>query len=247
MIFRVRYCDENTIDELTNSYLWFSRPLNFKGDTKDANIGVFVTDTDAIKRGLMYVDPNFDFDKWYNSMSFTGICCFTKYLPSLKELRHFPKCTKGNAICIEYNKNSLQDFLVNKSKHSIYPCFNEVVYSPNPTKIEMCDEWSILWEKDENGCLYKTIPSILNEHPREFDKFIRILLTRIDLKFEKQSEERIILGGTNIPPHDDKTRGYKITIPSNCISKVYIYPKVSVEYIEKLYKIDSIKNKIVLL
>ena len=49
MIFRVRYCDENTIDELTNSYLWFSCPLNFKGDTKDANIGAFVTDTDAIK------------------------------------------------------------------------------------------------------------------------------------------------------------------------------------------------------
>lgn len=69
MIFRVRYCDENTIDELTNSYLWFSRPLNFKGDTKDANIGAFVTDTDAIKRGLMYVDPNFDFDN-LNSAAF---------------------------------------------------------------------------------------------------------------------------------------------------------------------------------
>lgn len=26
MIFRVRYCDENTIDELTNSYLWFFSP-----------------------------------------------------------------------------------------------------------------------------------------------------------------------------------------------------------------------------
>lgn len=51
-IYRVRPANKSTLDELTNSYLWFSKPNGFKGDAKDANIGAFVTDTAAIKRGI---------------------------------------------------------------------------------------------------------------------------------------------------------------------------------------------------
>ena len=40
-IYRVRPANEYTIDELKNSYLWFSRPKGFKGDIDDANICAF--------------------------------------------------------------------------------------------------------------------------------------------------------------------------------------------------------------
>lgn len=245
--FRVRPCNNNTIDELTNSYLWFSRPTQFKGDTNDSNIGAFVTDTEAIKRGILYLYPNFQFEEWFKRMSYTGLCCFTKVLPTNKRLKHFPKCSNGNCVCIEFDKDELEKSFISHTRYPIYPCFNEVVYSPKPTKIDTCDEWSILWKILEDGnVLYKTIPAIWNEHPRERDKFFRMLLTRLNSRFEYQKEERIILGGRNIPPHTEKTTGYRINIPPHAILKIHIYPNVDKEFIKRIRSINAINEKIIL-
>ncbi len=246
-IYRVRPANDYTIDELKNSYLWFSRPIGFKGDVNDANIGAFITDTDAIKRGIDYCIPDFPYKSWYERMGHTGICCFTSEMPDSKTIKKFPKCTKSQCLCIEYNKEMLEEFFLNHKSYPIYPCFNPVVYDTNPTKLETCDDWSILWQKDENGSLYKTIPGILYEHPRECDTFMRMLLTRISSKFSVQKEERIILGGCNIPSHDNDLLGYSIPIPENAINKIAIYPNVEEDYIDQLKEITSIKNKIVLL
>ena len=245
-IFRVRPCNDTTIDELVNSYLWFSRPTEFKGDAKDANIGAFVTDTEAIKRGLEACFHDFPYEKLYKEMSYTGICCFTKELPSSTQINHFPNCTNKNCISIEFDKVKIEDFFKTHRCYPIYPCFNEVVYSKEPTKLETCDQWSILWETIDNVCIYKTIPGIVHEHPRNFDEFIRKLLTRIDSKFQDQKEERIILGGCNIPQHAEETKGYKIGIPSDAILKIHVYPGVKKEFIAKLKGIDSIRDKITL-
>lgn len=245
-IFRVRPCNENTIDELKNGYLWFSRPTSFKYKY-DSNIGAFVTDTEAIKNGVLHVCPNFPFDEYYKKMSYTGICCFTRKLPTNKQMKHFPYCQYAKGIAIEFDKGKLEAFFKEHRKHPIYPCFNKVIYSEAPTKLDTCDEWSILWEENENFKKYKTLSGIIHEHPREIDRFVRILLTRLHNRYKYQKEERIILGGCNIPSHNEDTTGYQIPVPNETIVKIYVYPKVSASYREKLSSIQTIKDKLVFL
>lgn len=244
-IYRIRPANNFTIDELRNSYLWFSRPIGFKGDTNDANISAFIDNTDAIKRGIEYSLPNFPYKSFCEQMSHTGICCFTYEFPDNNRVRKFPKCSNGNCICIEYDKHKLEDFFLNHKSTPIYPCFIPVVYADNPTKLQTDGEWSILWSKDKDGEFYKTIPGILHEHPRELDTFIRMLLTRISSKFKAQKEERIILGGYNIPSHDNNLLGYRIPIPEDTIKNVIVYPTVHKSYVDELGAITSIKEKII--
>ena len=149
-VYRVRPINSHTLDELSNLYLWFSRPCGFKGDINDANIGAFVEDTEAIKKGIISICPNFDFDKWYEQMGYIGICCFTTELPTSDELRHFPNCGNGRGICIEYDTAKLEDFFAKDSKIPIPPIFHDVIYDNEPTKLDTCGDWSILWEKGKD-------------------------------------------------------------------------------------------------
>ena len=157
-IYRVRPANNHTLDELNNSYLWFSRPIGFKGDINDANIAAFINDTEAIKRGIDHSLPNFPYERFCKQMEHTGICCFTTECPDDKIIKKFPKCSNGNSICIEYDRHKLEEFFLNHRTAPIYPCFIPVIYDDNPTKLQTNGEWSILWNKDENGEIYKTIP-----------------------------------------------------------------------------------------
>ena len=244
-IYRVRPANNHTLDELNNSYLWFSRPIGFKGDINDANIAAFINDTEAIKRGIDHSLPNFPYERFCKQMEHTGICCFTTECPDDKIIKKFPKCSNGNSICIEYDRQKLEEFFLNHRATPIYPCFTSVIYDDNPTKLQTDGEWSILWKKDENGELYKTIPGILHEHPRELDTFIRMFLTRINSKFKGQKEERIILGGCNIPSHDNNLLGYCIPIPEDTVKNVIVYPTVHKSYVDKLGDISFIEKKII--
>ena len=121
-----------------------------------------------------------------------------------------------------------------------------MIYDKVPTKLNQFDEWSFLVEKDELGNnLYKTITGILHEHPREIDKLIFMLYTRIKSRFEKQKEERIIIAGRNIPKHNNETIGYQIQIPADVIDTVYVYSSVAEDFRERLNEIPYIANKIV--
>lgn len=244
-IYRVRPANDYTLDELTHSYLWFSRPSGFKGDTNDANIGAFVTDTPAIERGFKYARPEFPFEEWYQGMSHTGICCFTRKRPHKSKLRNFPGCSSGKAVCIEFNREILESFFERHRQHPIVPCFRQVLYSMHPTKIESIDDWSILWEIGEGYKEYRTIPGILHSHPRVLDEFLFKLLTRISSRYKQQKEERIILGAGMVPSHDPSLLGYKVSFPIEAIEKIYVYPKVSEEWIKNLEGIEQLSGKIV--
>lgn len=244
--YRVRPCNSFTLDELRRGYIWFSRPTCYN-DTEDANIAAFINDTDAIERGLLYAGYRKEcIDKYVNEMSHIGICCFTKEMPSGAKLACFPECKRNNAIVIKYNRDKLKEFFETHRVHPLYPCFHDVIYDKVPTKLDKFDEWSFLVGKDELGNrLYKTIPGILHEHPRELDKLIFILYTRIKSRFENQKEERIIIAGRNIPKHNNETTGYQIQIPIEVIDTVYVYSSVTEDFREELNEILSIANKIV--
>lgn len=178
-------------------------------------------------------------------MSYIGICFFTKEMPSEHDLAHFPKCKSDNAIVIKYNRDKLKMFFETHRTNPLHPCFHDVIYDEVPTKLEQYDGWSFLVDEDETGCKqYKTIYGILHEHPRELDKLIFMLYTRINNRFEKQNEERIIIAGRNIPKHNDNTTGYQIPIPMNLIDTIYVYPQVKDKYKENLYEIPFMSNKI---
>ena len=244
-VYRIRPANDNTLDELSHGYLWFSRPSGFKGDTNDANIGAFVTDTPAIERGFKYVWPEFPFEEWYQGMSHTGICCFTRKRPHKSKLKNFPGCGSGKAVCVEFNREMLESFFERHRQHPIVPCFRQVLYSIHPTKIESIDDWSILWEIGDGYKEYRTIPGILHSHPRVLDEFLFKLLTRISSRYKRQKEERIILGAGMIPSHDPSLLGYKVSIPIEALEKIYVYPKVSEEWIKNLEEIEQLSGKIV--
>lgn len=244
LIYRVRPINKNTLDEVLTPYLWFSRPEGFKGDHNDANIRAFVENTEAIKKGIEYWKPEFPFEEWYEGMAKTGICCFTRNIPRKNSLGAFPKCGSENAICIEYDKYKLTSFFETHPRYPLYPCFHKVEYSQNPTRLEMLDDWSILWSVETNHKEYRTLPGILNSHPRELDKFLFKLLSRLSSKFKRQKEERIIIGGRNIPDLSDDSPGYKIPIPEDAITRILVYKNVPQNWIEELLKSDILRKKV---
>lgn len=243
--YRVRPCNSFTLDELSRGYLWFSRPTCYK-DTEDANIAAFINDTDAIERGLLHAGYRKEcIGKYIKEMSYIGICCFTKEKPIGRNLINFPRCREDNAIVIKYNRNKLKNFFEKHPKYPLLPCFHNVIYDKNPTKLEQFDKWSFLVKDDFGNRKYKTIQGLLHEHPRELDKLIFMLYTRINSRFEKQNEERIIIAGRNVPKHNNETIGYKIQISADVIDTVYVYSSVAEDFREKMNEIPSIANKIV--
>lgn len=122
--YRLRPMNEMTIDELDNHYLWFSKRSGFN-DKCDANIGAFIEDTPHIKRGLLLRYSKEDIDELIRQMDNLGICCFTKKLPSKKNLIKFPNGRKS--ICVEYNKKIIEDYFLNKYDKASIDYWNSLI------------------------------------------------------------------------------------------------------------------------
>lgn len=239
LCYRLRPMNDLTIDELDNHYLWFSKRAGFK-DKYDANIGAFIMDTPQIEKGLQLRYTKEGINELVRQMDNIGICCFTKKLPSPNTLHKFPKGKQS--ICVEYNKDIIEDFFLNSIYALAYP-FKNVVYSEEPTKIESDGSYHILTKKHKNGYEYSSINAIFSDVRKE-DKLFELLLTRVNIKYKKQKEMRIILGGRNLDYFDVSQAGYKIEIPQEAISKVILINNPNPSFRQKLERIDSIKNKI---
>jgi hypothetical protein len=230
-IYRLRPATEITLDELKNSYLWFSRPTEFN-DSEDANIIAFADANENLKQ---------TFDRIFSSyillgkeLEFIGICCFTESLPPLEQWRNFPKGNKG--IFIEYDKDKLEKYFLDE--FFMGDCFKKVEYlNDQLTLISSTEEgYDVLWEVFDNGCYYKSLRGDFERDEKMMDKLIFKLLTTINIRFQKQKEFRIILSGFRIPSKDPTLKGYKIPIPPNVIEYVYIRSETDNNFIEELKK-----------
>ena len=237
--YRLRPMNEMTIDELGNHYLWFSKRSGFK-DKCDANIGAFIEDTPQIERGLQLRYTREGIKELVRQMDNIGICCFTKKLPSKKNLGLFPNGKKS--ICIEYNKEIIENYFLN-SKYALAHPFKNVLYDKEPTKIESDGNYHVLTKKSKDGFLYQSIYDILSDI-RKVDKLFELLLTRINSKYRKQNEMRIILGGRNLDHLDTSLAGYKIEIPEDAINTIYLLNNPGLSFYRELEKISSIKDKL---
>lgn len=236
--YRLRPMNDLTIEELNNHYLWFSKRSGFN-DECDANIGAFIEDTPQIKSGLQLRYSREEIDEIIRRMDNIGICCFTKKLPSKKNLVLFPNGKKS--ICVEYNKKIIEDYFLNK--YALAHPFKNVIYDAQPTKIESDGNYHILTKKYKDGCLYQSIYDIFSDI-RKVDDFFELLLTRINARYSIQKEMRIILGGRILENLDTSLAGYKIEIPKDAISKIYLLNTPSLSYCQELEKISSIKWKL---
>lgn len=236
--YRLRPMNDLTIDELDNHYLWFSKRSGFK-DKYDANIGAFIEDTPQIERGLLLRYTKEGVNELVRLMDNIGICCFTKKLPSKKTLGLFPNGKKS--ICVEYNKNIIEEHFLNR--YALAHPFKNVIYDNQPTKIEGDGNYHILTKKFKDGCLYQSVYEIFSDI-RKVDKLFELLLTRINAKYSRQKEMRIILGGRILENLDTSLAGYKIEIPKDAISKIYLLNNPSFTYCQELEKISSIKGKL---
>ena len=236
--YRLRQMNDLTIDELDNHYLWFSKRSGFR-DKFDANIGAFIEDTPQIERGLLLRYTKEGVKELVRLMDNIGICCFTKKLPSKKNLGLFPNGKKS--ICVEYNKNIIEEHFLNK--FALAQPFKNVIYDAQPTKFESDGNYHILTKKNKEGRLYQSIYEIFSDI-RKIDKLFELLLTRINMEYSKQKELRIILGGRILENLDTSLAGYKIEIPKDAISKIYLLNNPNLSFCQELEKISSIKNKL---
>lgn len=228
-VFRIRPSNDMSLDELLNGYLWFSRPTEYH-DIEDSNIIAISENNESVRESLNRVF--FDFRELGKEVSYSGICCFTDSLPKIKEWKAFPNGYNG--ICIEYDKDAIDLHFI--KTYGLGDGFKKVEYLSCPLISKYSSEFDILWETNENGFIYKALRDIERDI-KLYDKFLLKLLTRINDKYKKQKEMRVILGGRNIPDRDPNLRGYKIQIPKNSIKQIFIHPTTQKKYIEKVEKI----------
>jgi len=225
-IYRLRPCNKNTIDELKNNYFWFAKPTEFN-DCEDSNIISFAEKNSTIREVFEH-----RFDKLDRIKHFTenvGICCFTENLPKLNAWKRFPKCSNG--IAIEYNKENLKDFY--RSTYGIGDCFKKVEYYKEPTIFEALSPYHILWNVTDGDV--KEYKSLLSLQEKDMDLLFLKMFTRLNKKYKRQKELRIILNEQIVNTHCEAfTNGYKITLPNREITRIYYKSTISKSFLEEL-------------
>lgn len=65
---------------------------------------------------------------------------------------------------------------------------------------------------------------------------VGLLLTRININFNKQRESRIIVGAPNFKFLEAGVSGYKIDIPDTSITAIYLYSEPKTEAKKNLFQ-----------
>jgi len=231
-VYRLRPSTKRTIEELTEKYIWFSRPVEYN-DCDDANILAFAEENENIKEALDRVFSSYM--ELAEQISRVGICCFSKSLPELKYWKMFPK--GHNGVFIEYDKEKLEAYFIRKYGYG--NCFKDVEYLDKHLKIISSTEdgYDVLWEIQNDFVHYKSILGSITRDAKVMEEFLFKLLTRINIKYSRQNETRIILGGRNIPDSSPDTKGYKIPILEDFIKKIYIRPSTPQAFVDELRRV----------
>lgn len=103
-IYRLRQINDNTINEITTPYLWFSKPSGFN-DIQDSNIQAFFDNCDILREMIEKRMTEDGKAILYLYIKHIAVCCFTDFLPTKKQRRYFPNGRKS--ICVEYDKDLL--------------------------------------------------------------------------------------------------------------------------------------------
>ncbi len=228
-IYRLRPITDKTIEEISQSYLWFSKPIGFK-DKQDSNIQAFFDNCDILRKEFETRFERIFIEEMFVKMQHIGICCFTNKKPTCKQRKKFPN--GSNSICVEYDKKLLEIYFRDK-KYALADCFKPVEYLKRPTIFKQDGEYHIITKECKDGYLSESVKSILYNE-KSFDRFMWMLLTRIDKKYKKQKELRIILSGRNITQFDDSVCGYRVDIPLEAIKNIYLYENTPDVFIAKL-------------
>ncbi len=233
-IFRLRPCNANTLDELKNHYLWFSKPnyVVFPKSKKhidfnDCNVSSVVEKNESINEALKRIFK--EKDELLEKSKHIGICCFTKDFPKKSIWKKFPNGNKS--LLIEYDKQIISDYFIDS--FGLENCFQDIEYIDNPLRFNSDSKYDILWNTSINGAYYKSLESIFGDS-NLFDELFRRIFTRINKKYRIQNEARIIVAGgvlNLIEEYNTKSMGYKIEIPKEAIQKVYIPNKLKKETI----------------
>lgn len=238
--YRLRPTNETTLSELSEPYLWFSKPTEYN-DIEDANVIAFSEHNETVKDLFDRVFGNAN--TLGIELSRLGICCFTKSLPEVSKWCKFPK---GNdAIFIEYDKKILEEFFIKEI--ALGDCFKEVHYEEQPLVLRSSDKngYDVLWETTEDGQVYKSLRGDIARDQRLIDEFILRFITTINKRFKNQNEERVILPYRTIKDRPETDLGYKINIPKESIVKIY-YTKKTDCYFVKMLKENGFKTELVL-
>lgn len=241
-IYRVRPANAKTVEELREPYLWFSKPSGFAGDEYDANIEAFVQSCDLLRSALNQGLNDLGIRKLYEKSKDVGICCFTRMLPnSPRVLQHFP--SKKCSVVVEFDEKKMCDYFC--GHYYLKRSFLDVVYCQQPLKFEM--ESGIICIRENIGADGFRLLNVNSELKQDFqkglEKIYRLLLSRLSSTFKKQQEARIVLARPDLYKLASIGNGYKVLIPHNLITAVYV-PHSNTAFYEQLDGIAELKKKL---
>ena len=122
-------------------------------------------------------------------------------------------------------------------KYGIGDCFKDVEYIDNPLVFNSYSQYDIEWEIGKDRTLYKSLSEIEKDQKLMDELFLK-MFTRLDKRYCEQNEQRIILGGRNIPNKNQGITGYKISIPLESIKRIYLHPNTPSNIIKELNQLN---------
>lgn len=167
-IYRLRPINNLTIEELKEPYLWFSRPSEYR-DSEDANISAFVNSNEQILESFERIYK--DHKEVASLAAMSGICCFTKSVPSANTWKKFPKAHNG--VLVEYDKEIIENHFIDS--RGFGNCFQDVEYSESPTLFDSHHE-AFLWKSDEDGQCFIPMRRI-ESNPKLMDQLFLKMFT----------------------------------------------------------------------
>ena len=209
-IYKYFPLNKNSIDSLSNDYLWFSKP-RFFNDPFDCNMEVIKYYNDFVNSILKLGEDTQDII--INNTKEFGICCFSETNDNIHMWAHYADSHKG--ICVEYEASGFDDYFSNMLKAKCH--LHKVDYRSLPIDLNQ----PIEWEKNGETTLYPidlilTCPKLLDQ------LFEKLLLQKHKLTWGNENELRLLLGGLarkNKLVHETD-KGYKVPLERKMINAI---------------------------
>lgn len=233
ILYKYSRINLNLINSLSDQYLFFSNPNNFN-DPFDSNLNYLLDKKILWSSGNSKLE-----DAIKTTKNRLGICCFSESHDNLHMWSHYADSHTG--LCIGYDIDVIEEYF---SKNSIGISAKRINYINTPLIYSNHGFYGL----DENGIqhFYKANPNSMWDL-KYLDKAVEnLVLQKNEAIWKNEREHRMIAhpfalqtGTANNIIEAIRSQGFKIKLPKQAVSSIYLGCKISKENIELIEKVTA--------